>query len=250
MAEEDGGDEDSERLQNFVDLARVNAALLVPAFAAAVMTTGILKAMYEIYGRKEEGTKRRFRVVAVGVFLTTLLDSGNAVSAMTLESESTAGRLQIVGSFMHGLFSFFWRLFGMEIIGTPPQNGQPNIHIGLVIISSILLGVGEVLETTAIMLTLSSKYFVPALCLVSMTPCLACIWIGIVTNEDPITMEKLRRPVVLTSEVLYIGIVTIATIQNWENIFLLFPEVPLDLIEHCAIASILGGGSKEENVQQ
>jgi hypothetical protein len=220
------------RLPNFVDLARVNPAMLVPAIVTAILTTVLFEGIASNRGSQKTGA---FRAIELGVFLTCLIDAANFVAAVTLDGSSRSGRLQIFGSLIHGLAAFFWRL-SLSYLG----RGSGNEALGAVVHSSLFVILGEILETTAIVLTLQRDYLVPAICLVVVTPILGVIWFCNVlgAESDDCASTTIRQPVMVTGSMLYTGIVTIATIQDRRNIYLLFPEVPFDAIEHVVVSCI------------
>jgi hypothetical protein len=231
--------EEEGRLKNFVDLARENAAMLVPALVAAILATSLFHAMAVTTNNRNNQSKT-FTATRVGVFFTTLIDSGNIVSSLTLDRSSTAGKLQISGAFLHVIASFFWRLVA---------HGPWSKHDDYcpIFVSSAFVIIGEIIETVAVILTLSEKYFVPAVCLVSAAGMLGSIWfcveLGKASEESTGTADehhkvlaRLRRPVVWVGELLYSGTIAIATVQDWRNIFLMFPEVPMDVLEHFIIS--------------
>lgn len=252
------GDEET-RLQNFVDLARVNLAFLVPALAAAVLATLLLQRLRNLSKHAQEVDVGMYRATMAGVFFTTLLDTGNIIAALTLERSSVAGILQITGASLHVLGAFHWRFTGLELLGLVVKhpaasisrldgNARQNQNALLQTFNccSVVIILGEATETTAVVLTLEEKFLIPAICLVAITAVLGtfllCVSMGaldatrtgrMVTYTD--VLNK-RFPVVIVGEILFIGIVTIATIQDWRNIFLLFPEVPVDIIEHFVVS--------------
>jgi hypothetical protein len=230
-------DANDARLPNFVDLARVNPAMLVPAVVTATLATFIFDGIANKLGNQKS---RPFRATELVVFLTTLIDAANFVAAVTLDRSSSSGRLQIFGSLIHGLAAFFWRLFLWH-----HDAGDAVGAFCVVVTSSIFVILGELLETTAIVLTIQQDLLVPAICLVVVTPLLGTLWLALVfcdvcigrdgrwTVDD---VKTSRQPVMAIGSMLYIGIVTIAAVQDWRNIYLLLPEVPFDAIEHMVIS--------------
>ena len=138
-----------------------------------------------------------------------------------------AGILQISGASLHVVGSFFWRLYAYNLVGEGPS-------CELYFWSTVVI-VGELVETTAITLTLDDDFFVTALCLLGTCGVLGPILLGSTATND---LCKLRRSVVWVGEILYIGSVAIATVQNAKNTWLLFPEVPLDFVEEFTVTTM------------
>ena len=73
-------DDNGERLQNFVDLLRINMAMIVPAVAAAIFVAAIFRAVVD---NRDLTNDPSFIPTLTGTFFTTLLDAGNIVAALT-----------------------------------------------------------------------------------------------------------------------------------------------------------------------
>ena len=106
----------AERLQNFVDLAAINPAML--SFSYFVYGNIFKRWMEEKFG--DEMKNSICNVTCAGIFFTTFIDSANVMSALTLERSSSAEILQLVGAKLHLVGSFFWR----GAVGIGPPEGQ------------------------------------------------------------------------------------------------------------------------------
>ena len=99
---------------------------------------------------------------------------------------------------------------------------------------SLMMVGGEIVESVAVLLTLDSRFIVPAISLLGVVGVLGSLWAcssACVHGSKLESVENQILPAVILGQVLYVGVVTIATVQNVNNVFLLLPEVPLDIIE-------------------
>lgn len=211
--------EEDGRLPNFADLASINSAMLVPPIVIAILATMLFKHVARRCIGIDTQNASSHSIQLCVVFLTTLLDLANVIVALTLQTTSPSDSVQIGGSLTHGLTGFFWKrsCYILQPCRCPPIpcHCKPVCHCWR--------SAGDDGNRDDPSGRILSSFHQPH-CACQRS--LATMTISMRRMTSRKRMPKLYADQLSHLEQCYIsGVVTIATVQDCRNIYLLFPAV-------------------------